>query len=370
MSDRFAALVVAACAAGFAHAADPVDPPGQVEIRPVARNAGRSPEFVVAPIPISNPTIGSGLGVAGMMLYKVDPASPTSFTGLGAAYTDSESYGAGIVQRTYLAGDRFRIGGYAGRARLNYNFYGIGPAAGSAGRSIPIEQRATAIVPDASVKVADHTHLGVRFRYADVETRVPALGQSFAAVEQIQVDVVTSGLGLIASYDTRDQQLNPATGVLLDFKSNFARKALGSTFNYETYTFAANFYTRLPSDSVLALRVSACRAGGSTPFFDLCLFGTGGDLRGYVGGQYRDRAMVALQGEARIPIYGRFGAIAFAGVGAVAPSFGKITDQAALPAAGVGLRYLASRRERVNLSVDYAWGKASSAFYVYIGEAF
>lgn len=363
-------LIVAACVGSLARAADPIDPLGQVEVRPAARDAERGLDFVIAPIPISNPTIGSGLGVAAMILYKVDPASPTSFTGVGAAYTDSDSYGAGLVQRTYFAGDRFRIGGYAGSARLNYNFYGVGQAAGSAGVSIPIEQRATAFVPEASVRVADNAYAGVRFRYADVETRVPALGQFFPAIGQIQVDVVTSGLGIIASYDTRDHQLNPATGVLLDFKSNFARKALNSTFDYETYTFAANFYARLQSDRVLALRASACRAGGSTPFFDLCLFGTGGDLRGYVGGQYRDRAMLALQGEARVPVHGRFGAIAFAGVGAVAPTFGKIADGRALPAAGVGLRYLASPRERVNVSVDNAWGRHSSAFYIYIGEAF
>jgi hypothetical protein len=39
-----------------------------------------------------------------------------------------------------------------------------------------------------------------------------------------------------------------------------------------------------------------------------------------------------------------------------------------LPAAGAGLRYLASRDQRLNVSIDYAVGRDESAFYVYIGE--
>ena len=42
----------------------------------------------------------------------------------------------------------------------------------------------------------------------------------------------------------------------------------------------------------------------------------------------------------------------------------------ALPGGGVGLRFTLARRNHVNLRVDYAWGKNSTALYVGVAEAF
>ena len=46
------------------------------------------------------------------------------------------------------------------------------------------------------------------------------------------------------------------------------------------------------------------------------------------------------------------------------------SDERALPAAGIGLRYEASRQYGLNVSIDYARGRDSDAVYFYIGEAF
>ena len=60
----------------------------------------------------------------------------------------------------------------------------------------------------------------------------------------------------------------------------------------------------------------------------------------------------------------------FAGTGKVARSFGAMGDEPDLPSAGVGLRWLAAEKARVNLSVDIARGRDSTSLYVYVKESF
>jgi outer membrane protein assembly factor BamA len=154
-------------------------------------------------------------------------------------------------------------------------------------------------------------------------------------------------------------------------RSNFARSAFGSDLAFETYSLAWNAYYTLNDPNVLAARISLCNVSASAPFFATCAFGSSNDLRGYETGRYRDTNMIAAQAEYRMRLWGRFGAVAFAGVGSVAGTFGDLFNSPLLPAGGVGLRYLAAPSEGVNISVDYAWGKSgSNALYVYIGDAF
>jgi hypothetical protein len=80
--------------------------------------------------------------------------------------------------------------------------------------------------------------------------------------------------------------------------------------------------------------------------------------------------MYAVQAEYRRPLFGRFGFVAFAGVGSIAKSFGSFNSDDLLPSVGAGVRYMASRKYRVNVSMDYAVGKSFHGFYFYIGEAF
>ena len=62
--------------------------------------------------------------------------------------------------------------------------------------------------------------------------------------------------------------------------------------------------------------------------------------------------------------------VAFGGVGKVGRDLQDFDTRDLFPSAGVGLRFMASQKERVNLSVDYARGREGDAVYFYIGEAF
>jgi Omp85 superfamily domain len=329
-------------------------------------------DLVVAPIPISNPTIGTGLAVVVMPFYHVAAGTPLSNTAVAAGVTSSGSWGVGAAQSTRLRGDDVRIDGFLGYVDLRYDFYGAGSSAGMSGQSVPILQKGLAFAPELLFRIARGMFLGLRYRGVRVETAVegdPVLPPEVAVVLPDSITIVSSGIGPRFTFDTRDNDMNPSSGLLVDLRANFADDSLGSDFDYETYDLGANYYRRL-GRGVLALRGYLCQASDATPLFDLCLFGAGSDLRGYEVGRFRDRAMVAAQAEYRFPLAGRFGGVVFGGWGKVAPSFSEMGEEPDLPSVGFGLRWLAAEKARVNLSIDIARGRDSTGLYVYVKESF
>jgi hypothetical protein len=363
----------ACCLALAAHAAEPEQ---------LARDIGADPsralaqarifeDVVVAPIPISNPTVGTGLALVVMPFYHLGEQSPLSNTAVAAGYTSSGSWAVGAAQSTRLRGDELRVDGFLAYINLRYPFYGIGSSAGTNGVGIPIQQKAFAFAPELLFKVARGVFLGARYRGVRVDTALDTadVTPGLAPILDLSATVTTSGIGPVAVLDTRDNEMSPASGWLADFRANFAEQTLGSDGRYRTFSASANRFQPL-GRGVLALRAYACGVSDLTPLFDLCLFGAGNDLRGYEIGRYRDRAMFAVQAEYRFPLAGRFGAAVFAGTGKVAPSFDEMGSEPALPSFGAGLRWLASAKARVNLSIDVAKGRDATSLYVYVKEAF
>lgn len=322
--------------------------------------------FVFAPIPIVNPTIGNGLAVAGLMLYKLDPDSPVSSTAVAAGYTDSDSWGVGALQESNFAGDRWRVLAGAAVALLQYELYvpSISPDF-----HFGTEQSLRGGFAQVLRRVAPKLYAGLRYQRASVNFPAPDAPQD--VIPEEGVDFQIAGLGVVGEWDTRNHSYQPDRGSYLKFDSNFSRDEFGAALEYETYSLAFNhFRGGFRDQDVIAWRVSLCDTTSDTPFFERCQFGSSRDLRGYPAGRYYDDSMYAAQIEYRAPLWKRLGAVAFAGVGAVASSFSELDSSDSLPAGGLGLRFLASTEQRVNLSLDFAVGRDESTFYVYIGESF
>jgi len=291
---------------------------------------------------------------------------------LGGLYTDSKTWAVGISQTTYFKEDRYRANGLLGLYNINIDFYGIGNASGNRDDPIPINQRGGYFEPEFLARIRENIYLGVQYRFIKMDTSLN-VGEDTETGREIpedQLDSISSGLGLIFNYDSRDNKYNPYRGTFFEFTTNFASDIIGSNNNYQTYDAAYNYYYSLAERMVLAYRLRGRISFGDVPFYDLSLFGTSYDLRGYPGGKYRDRMMLVTQLEYRWQFYWRLGMVAFAGVGQVAPELDDFNSDDLLPSAGVGLRFLVSKENRLNLSIDYAVGKGSNAIYIYVGEAF
>src|SRR5277367_2001503 len=83
----------------------PMATSADTNLDPATGTKSSGSNIVIAPIPIANPSIGSGLALAGMLLYQMDEKSPASFTGLGGAYTSSDSWAAAVAEKLYFLSD-------------------------------------------------------------------------------------------------------------------------------------------------------------------------------------------------------------------------------------------------------------------------
>lgn len=366
-------LCATVLSAGSAFAQTPLETLPQIDAKkqqPEGPVSDFSP--IVLPIPISDPAIGNGLALAAIGLFKVGESEKPWAAGLGGLYTDSDSWAGLLFGRAQFAQDRFQVLGAAGGGVFNIDFYGVGADAGDRGVSIPIEQEAYGGLAQALMRVAPHLSVGAQYRYINMHTTAPITLPPFPDLEipPLERESATGALGVSAEYDSRDDEFNPGKGLYGTGVVLVADKAFGGDFSYARSEFKLSGYHRTDPKAVLAWRGSACWAGEEAPFYDICSFGAQRDLRGYPNGKYRDQAMYAVQAEYRRHLFGRFGAVIFGGVGQVASDLESFGDTEVLPAGGLGLRFQASKTYKVNVSIDYAWGKGSQGLYFYVGEAF
>jgi outer membrane protein assembly factor BamA len=269
--------------------------------------------------------------------------------------------------------DKVRLLAGFGRADLNLKFYGIGEASASRQIFVPINEDGRFVLAQGLYGLTKEFFVGLRYIDLRVTTTIDpsTLNSQFGLnLQPVELDHRTSALGPAIEYDSRDNQFEPSRGIYATAQLEFATPKLGGDVSYRSLRSQYAQYWRVLPDVVLAGQASICALDGDVPFTELCLYGTGNDLRGYTGGQYRDRSMYTVQGETRWQFAERWGAVLFAGIGSVANRFSDLLSVTQLPSAGVGLRWLASKQYKVNLSLDVAWGRDGSAVYLYIGEAF
>ncbi len=327
--------------------------------------------FVGIPIPIANPTVQQGLALVGVVMYQLGEDAPPSFTGAGVAYTSSDSWGAGVVQKIYTDGDRWRITAGGLGYHLNLKFYGIGADPEEGARYLPITQKGWGAGVRVLRNLGGKFYLGLDYLYVSNTTAFKLGGlDPDIPIPDIQGRRTISLAALPFLWDTRKNQFNPKQGNVLAFQAIFSDDALGSDFTYQQYRLAYNHYAPLGERHVLAFRTTACGTQGRAPFYLICALGTVDALRGFPAGMYRDRASASALLEWRWNFAGRWGTVVFTGAGVTAPTIGNLSIDDPIPSYGVGIRFLMSRDYGVNIGIDYGRSKASDAIYFRIGESF
>jgi outer membrane translocation and assembly module TamA len=120
---------------------------------------------------------------------------------------------------------------------------------------------------------------------------------------------------------------------------------------------------------VIAALLTSEIGTGDVPFDEESIIGAN-NLRGYTSGKYRDAQTYTAQAEYRWRFWRRWGVAAFAGFGYAVEKPSEIAWDDTLPSAGFGFRYLMVQEYKINVRVDFAWGKDDRGIYFMIGEAF
>jgi Omp85 superfamily domain len=333
-------------------------------------------EWVAAPVPFINPLLG--LGLAGGVAYiyhppDADKALPPWMTGVGMFYSENKSWGVVLGHRMNLRQDTWRILGLLGYGEINYDFYGIGDEAGKNDQAVSLAQTAKGGTVEGLIRMREHFYGGLNYTGSQVTTRITDTGlppwiNDIITGGQLKSTLSTPALRL--QWDSRDDTFLPAAGWLIDGELAVSDEAFGSDFNYQALTLTVKHYWRLSERQTMAAYGYGRFAFGDIPFFSLSMIGAKGNLRGYAVGRYQDNMAMTGQVEYRWQAWRKFGMVAFAGVGAVAPDLNGFTSATALPSFGGGLRYQLTDQNKVNFRLDVAWGRDDVLYYLSVGEAF
>jgi len=331
-------------------------------------------QLIIAPIPIISPTVGRGLVLAVGYVFKLNPEdkkSPPSTVGLVGAFTSSGTRGGAIGGRLYFSENKYQTTFVIAKGRVDVDFFGIGRIPGKEAIKVPIRGGGTVFFGEFLRNVWKDIFVGPRYQHRKIYTRLdgPQTPGGFE-IPPIDLQATTVALGFHIQRDKRDSTFYPTKGSLFDATGDFFDESLGSKRQYQNYKVEYNAYREVGEKQVLAYRGMICSANQSVPFYDLCLFGTNSDLRGYTGGEFQNRRMFAAQAEYRRELKGRLGVVAFGGIGGIAKRWNAFRSDELLPAAGAGLRFKLDKKNHINYRVDFAVGREGHTLSIGVGEAF
>lgn len=193
----------------------------------------RNGSFIVAPIPFSNPAIGSGLAVGGGYLFSLGDDIPTSHIGVGGLRSDNKTTGYGATTSlAFPAGWMFDL--TVAYADLRYDLF-LGPL------DIPLRQEGILARGEVGRKVSDRWTVGLAFRYLE-SAIAPDIGAGVLPPELTpDIDVEIMSVGLTAEWDTRDDTDYPTDGARFTLAANYASETDGARdyiyahVNYDLY---------------------------------------------------------------------------------------------------------------------------------------
>ena len=340
------------------------------------------------------PDFGVLVGGSILMTFRTDPEDlemRRSVLPVAVAYMFDGGINVLMKPQIFFRGDKFRIFGQIGYKNTLENFYGVGY---STNRDYERSEETSEynnstlqfnpwflfrlgesnvfLGPQIDLNYSKFTDPGELL--ATQEDWVRAGGDADGYEE------LTSGIGFLLSYDTRDVPANPYSGVYVDFRGIMYQKWLGSDENFYRIELDYRQYKSVGNRKVLAWTAQTKNVfGDKIPLGKYALSGSPFDLRGYYMGQYRDKTSHLVMMEYRWMFNNdrstklkrllyHTGFVAWGGAGFIGPQPTKI--EGVLPNAGLGFRI--ELQPRMNLRLDYGrnFRNKENLFYFNMTEAF
>ena len=323
--------------------------------------------FAGGPSYSKNTSFGIGLLAAGLFrLDRTDSITAPSDISIFANVSVSGFYALGVTGNTIFSHNKRRLNYTVMFASAPRSFWGIGYDAGRHNPESTYSEKRYLVEGRYLHEFLPHTYVGglVSFEH----TR----GLKFSKQEYLhgeKLHYTATDIGAILEYDSRDFIPNPFRGLYVSFQETLFPKGLGNCGKtlWRT-TFTADAYQRVWKDGILAADLYAVFNTDGTPWPMLARLGGSQRMRGYYQGRYTDNDMITLQIELRQRIWRRIGCVVWGGAGNVFPSLGEFDWSQTLPNYGIGFRW--ELKKRVNVRLDYGFGKKTSGFLLSINEAF
>jgi len=342
----------------------------------VSKVTTRGTHLSAYPYVYYTPETELAFGAGGIITFYTDTAAALRPSKVAASgyYSTKGQYKFSLLPQLYFGKNRYLLG-----ADLSYGFYvdkfwGIGPSRDDiANEDYAARAWGAELVAQFPpfLKWLGTSRVGVKYDLLDY-TIAEDRDNPFIVGDSVvgSNGGLSSGLGLVWVWDRRDHAFFPEHGIYYQVEAVWNASAFGSDFDYGRYEVDLRNYFRLGPERVIAAQLFGSFASGDAPFYDLPMMGGGSIMRGYYQGRFRDNVLLAAQVEVRWPLFGRFGAVGFAGLAQVQPRFGEFNFDDMEPSVGGGLRFRFNKAEKVNLRADIGFGAGSPGIYFGLEEAF
>ena len=326
--------------------------------------------WIVVPIPVANPTIGTGLQLTALYLHAKRPGQEDALggtSGLVAVGTDRGTRVFGAFHDNSFDHDRFRLNAFVGSARFNLKFYGIGENSPLASNPVPYEMDGGLAQLRGGVRIAGTEHLYAGLTYQFLQSTLTfEISELASGLPDLATHFRNAGLGPHVTFDSRDSNYYPTRGQYARFSWLNYGKRWGGDFEFDKFDAFYNHYLPLTVDSLLALRVRHQAASDGTPFFALPTL----DMRGFSIDRYRDKQTLSLTAEWRYKFTPRWGMVAYGEAGRYASSFSQLGEGRTIKTVGGGVRWRVTQERDMNIGLDYAVSSDDRALFIQIAERF
>jgi len=324
------------------------------------------------PYAFYTPETSLAFGAGGILSFNLaEKTKPSSVTASGF-YSINNQFDITIEPEIYFAKDDYKL-----RAKLNYGeifdfYYGIGNQTADIDNDKYLQGNVMIQTKFQPKLFDERLNPGLIYEYRNLNI-VDKKDNPYLNDENLigASGGTTSGLGLVVSWDSRDNIFYPLTGGYYELSATSFQKTFGSDFTYTKYILDMRRFFNAFSNHSFGLQVYLMHLSAYPPFYDLALLGGDRVMRGYLFGRYRDKNYYAVQGEYRLPnVIWKFGFTAFAGLGDVSAKFLKIDMNNIKPTYGFGVRFRFDELQKLDLRCDVGFGKGTSGIYFSVNQAF
>jgi len=299
------------------------------------------------------------------------PGTRASSIRAGVIYTTANQIIAKIEPRIFLEDEEYYVSGDVSFFKFPDKFYGIGNNTPSSAEEDYVPQ-ILRFRAGFDYQFLPRLFGGVVFNFYNYRILQYAEGgELMQGMIPGSSGGRISGAGITLKWDTRDNVFFASRGAYFAVTAITFQRFLGSEFAYTDYTLDLRKYFSFIPGQYLALQFYGGFTTGEPPFQSLQRLGGEKLMRGYREGRFSDRNYMLLQGEYRFPLYWRFGAVVFAGVGDVSSRIGAFRLPDLKPSYGFGFRFAVNQEERLNIRLDFGFGqRGNSGLYLTASEAF
>jgi len=328
-------------------------------VQPVEES--KSSPWLITPLLSSDPKLSTSVGALAGYVHEFDNESPPSLLGLFGTYSTTDSYYYGAFAQTFSGKDKHRttLAVMAGVVRNDYADF-----AGS-GLDVQTTDDLHLFAARYAYRFFGHWYFGPQL----ISANYAISGGNAFSEEVLKAVGLTgfdsNGLGLVAQYDTRDNQYSPSSGQAFEAYNIAYREEFGGDASFDVFSADYQYYLPHGERHVLAVRTAGTWSLDAPP---------GGypsvDLRGYTAGQYIAENMILAELDERFSLTEKFGVTASAGLAYLYGDGSGEGKESLYPAGAIG-SYYQLNDEKMVVRADFAMGKEGNyGFYLQFGQPF